>query len=297
MTSEFQGNIKQIQWNNRLKAIGLCVYFVFGILVFTTMLLSIIFGAVFAFGGYEEMMKSLGGDASDIIRIVKVYVKIFFAVGAAFVYFIYTDMKDVGYFFAADRLNLKADDVFYKTLENFCIARGLQVPDLYLTQENGMIPDAFVTGVVVRDFTKKTSLVITPAAYHLDKPHMEAYLAQVVQRIYSGDVMFLTLFSFLGHFPFHLKQSGNPIFNFVAKPFLIVTDFILKPVRKMFMNMSFSRLDAGALELTKEKQPMQELLSMLTPVDQLAEYIEDAYLSLFLVNTDDAYRQAMLKRA
>lgn len=297
MTSKFQGNIKKIQWNNRLKSIGLCVYFVFGILLFTTMFLSIIFGAVFTFGGYEELMNSLGGKASDTFRILKVYVKIFIAVGAAFVYFIYTDMKDVGYFFAADRLTLNSDDLFYQTLENFCIARGLKVPDLYLTQENGMIPDAFVTGVVVKDFTGKASLVITPAAYHLDKQHLEAYLAQVVQRIHSGDVMFLTLFSFLGHFPFHLKQSGNPIFNFIAKPFLIVTDFILRPVRKMVMNMSLSRLDAGALELTKEKQPMQELLSMLTPVDQLAEYIEDAYLSLFLVNTDDVYRQAMLKRA
>lgn len=297
MTSEFQGNIKKIQWNNRLKSIGLCVYFLFGIILFTTMLLSVVFAVIYAFGGYEEIMDSLGGSVSDTARILKVYVKIFIAVGAAFVYFLYTDLKDVGYFFAADRLTLKADDLFYKTLEDLCIARGLKVPDLYLTQENGMIPDAFVTGVVVKDFAGKTSLIITPAAYHLEKAHLEAYLAQVVQRIHSGDVMFLTLFSFLGYFPFHLQQSGNPIFNFVAKPFLIVTDFLLKPVRSMVLNMSFSRLDAGALELTKDKAPMQELLSMLTPVEDIAPYVEDAYLSLFLANTNDAYRQEMLKRA
>ncbi len=297
MTSEFQGNIKQIQWNNRLKALGLSVYFLFGIFIFTTLLACVIFVPVYLFGGYDELMHSLGGNTSNSIRLVKFYVKIYLAVAVGFLFFLHTGLKDVGYFFDADRLTLKADDLFYKTLENFCIARGLRVPHLYLTQEDGSIPDECVTGAVVRDFSGQTSLIITPAAYHLDKPHLEAYLAQVVQRIHSGDVMFLTLFSFLGYFPFHLSQSDNAVFNYVVRPFSYVTDLLLKPVRSVILNMSLSRLDAGALELTKEKQPMQELLSMLTLVDQLAEYIEDAYLSLFLVNTDDAYRQAMLKRA
>ncbi len=297
MAEEFGGNLKKIQWNNRLKTTALSAYFILGVFIFTTMFLAAILVPLGLYMGFEGLMKEITGSTSDIVRLIKPYIKVFAAITAAFLFFMYTDLKNVGDFFGAERLNLKHDDLFYKTIENFCIARGLAVPDLYITREDGFIPDEFVTGVVTQDFTGKASLVITPSVYHLDKPHLEAYLAQVVQRIHTKDTLFLTLLCFIGFFPFHLKHQGNPIFNFVARPFLYVTDIILKPVRDMIINMRFARLDVGALELTKEKQPMDELLDILTPLADVRIYIEDAYLPLFLAKTNEDYRKMLLIKA
>lgn len=299
MVETFGGEIKRIQWNNRLKTFYLSFYFLFGLLLFAVLITALFLIPFVLFGQADEYMKHvMEGRLHDIYRLVKPTVKIFIFVIAAYFYFLYSDMKNVGRFFGAYRMELNSGDAFYKILENFCIMRGLRVPDLYcISEEEGFIPAHFVTGAIVEDYTGKASLVITPAVYHLEKPLLEAFLAQAVQRIYTRDTLFLTRFCFLGYFSFHLLERSNPVFAAIAKPFLTVIDRILKPLREKILTMRFASLDAGAIELTKEKAPMDELLSQLTPLSDVQDFIYDPYLTLFIVQTDEEYRKVLLKRA
>ena len=293
----FGGNIKRIQWNNRIKVLLLSLSFFIGIFIFTTMWIGLFLSVGIAVDGWESVSSQLGLDGASQFKIVRVYLKIFAIVIGIYLFFLYRDLKNVGHVFDARPINLPAGDEFYKILEEFCIARGLRVPDLYVGNEGGAMPEDAITGVVTMDMSGKSSLIITPATYHLERPLLEAFLAQVVQRIYTKDTMFLTFFCFLGYFPYHLKRHSNVIFRFLAKPFLWVTDLLLVPVRRMVMNMSFARLDVGALELTKEKAPMDELLKRLAPLSVLDERYHTPFLTLFLVSSEDEYRRVMLKKA
>tara|TARA_B100001989_G_C24544933_1_gene470106 strand:+ start:1579 stop:2505 length:927 start_codon:yes stop_codon:yes gene_type:complete len=308
MTEKFQGNLKRIQWNNKLKTAVLSLYFIFGIFLFTTLLLLMLIIASYlivgAFHGYENLFEVFlkkiiffDFETGKIIKIAQLYAKIFIFIIFAYFYFMYSHMKRIGKFFCAVPLQLSHNDIFYQTLENFCIARGLKVPNLYITQKDGYIPDRFITGIVVQDLKGKASLIITPAVYNLEKPLMEAFLAQVVQRIFTKDTLFLTQFCFIGYFPYHLREGSNIIFKTVAKAPLYVIDKILKPVRNWVLNMRFGRLDVGALELTKEKKPMDELLNRLTPLEEIQKYIHDPYLTLFITKTSTEYRKVLLKKA
>lgn len=299
MDGMFGGEIKRIQWNNRLKTSILCLSFILGIFIFTSLWILLFMIPVVYFEGVHEVVNKITGDGMLFYggRILKIYVKMFFLIWGIFSYFIYIDLKNVGLLFGAQRLDLPHNDPFYQVLENFCISRGLSVPDLYIGGDNAVIPPHLVTGAVVQDYRKTSSLVITPAVYNLEKPQLEAFLAQAVQRIYTNDTMFLTMFCFLGFFPRHIMRHANIIFKTLSKPFLTLVDVMLGPVRKVVLNMRFASLDVGALELTKEKEPMQLLMTKLATLEDLSHYIRDPYLSLFIVAGNDEYRDVLLKRA
>lgn len=297
MTHDLGGNIKRIQWNNRIMTLLLSLLFILGIFIFVSLLMMVFVGTTMLISGDMTLFEKFGHDPMLTLRVVKPYMKVFAFVIFGYIYFITRDLNNIEGFFHVIKLELPHNDEFYKILENFCIMRGVQVPVLYILGENSGVPSNYITGAVVQDIKGRASLLFTPAVYNLNKQHAEAFLAQAVQRIYSGDTMFLTVFCFLGYFPYHMRQRSHKYFRPILEPFLRVTDFILAPIRRMILEMRFARLDAGALELTKEKSSTAELLNMLTHLKDLREYYHDPYLSLFIGRSEEDYRKLLLSKA
>ncbi|MEZ5814519.1 MAG: hypothetical protein R3E13_07380 [Alphaproteobacteria bacterium] len=302
MDEQFGGQIQKIQWNNNLKSLWLSFYFIFGIIFYVTLLLTAVLLVIAALAyavdpqNFTNELRGFELKPNNIYRIGKPYVKMFVFVILATMWFFKQSLGDVGYFFSAQRLELPHDDPFYKTLENLCIERGLRVPHLYLWHEN-IFPEECVTGAVVQDLRKGASLVITPATYHLPDEEMEAFLAQVVYRIESRDVLFLSLLCFFGFFPDHLRAGTHKTLAKILTPFLKITDMVLKPVRNMILNMRFGRSEVGAITLTKKKAPMAALLEKLAPLETVRLYFHDQYLPLFITKTNEEYRKALIKKA
>ena len=292
----FGGNIKRIQWNNRLKTLFLSLYFIYSMFFFTLIThASLVLIAELA-SPFTDLPIFYGDPSKPHIpKLINIFIKLMLGVLVLCVAFLYEELKKIGEFFGATLKPFKRNDPFFKTLEELCIARGLTVPDVYITNEDSKIPDHYITGAVVQDPKGKASLIITPAVKRLEKPLMEAFLAQVVQRIHTKDTMFLTWFCFLGYYLYHLEKE-NPVVK-IFKPMIYLTEKVTAPVRNMILNMRFGRLDAGALELTKEKEPMQKLLSRLAPLEKIKPYMEEPYLTLFIVKTDVEYRKALLSKA
>lgn len=295
----FAGEIKRIQWNNHLKTAALSAYFFFGLMIFTAMLVAVVLIPAMILDGPQAVLGYITQDSYSLFKVIRPFLKIMSFLTLGIFIFIAVDLKRVDKMFRAKKLDMGPGDWFYRTLENMCIARGLRMPALYVTDtQNPVIPPHFITGVVTESFTKQTSLIVTPAVLEdLSRPQCEAFLAQVVQRIYNRDTMFLTLFCFIGFFPHHLQKRGNRIFRVLARPFLYSTERCLRPIRAQIIQMRFGRLDVGALELTKEKKPMAELLERLTPMSEISNYIHDPYLTLFIARTGGEYRHALLQRA
>ncbi len=302
MNEHFQGNIKRIQWNNRLKSIGLSFYFIIGIFIFVTLFMAAIFSPVLVTGGIEGLVKIFSSKyATDpnytIFKLLKPYIKVALFIMASTLYFFHKTLSNIGSFFDAIELNLNSKDQFYRILENMCISRGLKIPNLYISNNNMVMPNNLITGVITTDLKGVNSLIITQAVYELPKGLQEAYIAQAVSRIHSKDTMFLSLFCFFAYFPYHLEQSMHKYVAILFKPFLIATDFIIKPVREMIIEQRFAKLDLGSIELTKEKNPTIELLDRMATYEEMTVYIHDPYLSLFICKRADEYRLDKIKKA
>lgn len=290
-----KGQIKKIQWNNRIKTNLLFLYFFVSIFIFTTFLLAVI---LLIFSVFDHgIIKDFTNNPDSLFRFSRLYLKALgFSVMGALV-FIYIGLKKIDRSFGATPLTLKSNDPFYRCLENLCISRGLKVPEIYMINSQNLMPPHYITAIVLQDFHKKSKLIITPGAYRLAPALQEALLAQVVQRIYTGDTIFLTFLCFMGFFPFHFLRATNPVVRFIYKPFLILTDKIMAPARKMIINMRHGKLDVGSLELTKDKQAMAQLMKELTSLKKIEEFYHEPYLPLFITRPDDNYRHHLLDKS
>lgn len=295
-TDVFQGQIKRIQWNNQVISGLMMVYFLIGILIFVSLVSACFVLAVFVFdpGSAQDMLY----ESKTQIKFVRFYLKfLFFALAGAF-YFVYRDFNQAEQMFGAVPFELRPNDPFYQRLETQCISRGLPMPALYIINDADNMPPGAVTAVVLQGLAKQSKLLISPAVYHqLDPDLQEAFIAQAVQRLYTKDVLFFTLLCFLGYFPFHVLQESNAVARVVFKPFLMVTDAVLAPVRRMILNLRMAKLDVGSLELTKDKSSAVRLLDALTPLETLGQHYHEAYLPLFIARSDGPYRLRTLERA
>ncbi len=284
------GRIAAIQWNNRLMSNLLMLWFVLAVFVFSILFILPI-PVIVAVADPAHAKDFLYSD--DVIRrVLLITAKIFGGLSFAALCFVYRDFNRAEQSFEARRLELSHPDPFDMTLENLCISRGLQVPELFLL---GGQAGNLVTAVVLQGLKKRSKVFLTQADLYLPRELQDALAAQIVQRLHTRDTLFLTLLTFIGYFPYHMVQGANIVGKVLMGPALKATEFLLKPVRSWIIDLRHSRLDVGALELTKEKGPAQELLELLAPYETLQRLYHDPYLPLFIMQTDE--RGRILKSA
>lgn len=292
--SALPANIAAIQWNNRLKSLLLTLVFLLGILVFAVTLVLMIGVPVMLFSKDPNFRPEVFFDNPRVQwHVFKFFTKVLlFCLGAAG-FFIWKHISHVGKVMSARPLKMASTDPFYRALETLCISRGLRVPDLYVFQPYALRKD-MVTAAVMQGTGGSWALLLTEGALQLKPALREALLAQAVQRVHSKDTFFLTLFCFLGYFPFHIMNGTNRIGRIMFRLPLAAADLLMKPLRPRVLDLRLARLDAGSLELTKEAGPMAELLSTLPTHRDIEQYFYDPYLPLFIAQSDGAYRKGLL---
>lgn len=278
-------NIARIQWNNRLKSSALCLVFLLAIGVFALTLFLMIALPASLIPESGLSLPQMLADPKMQIKILRFFTKIFFFAAAATLYFIYRDINNIGQIFSAQPLQLHSSDGFYRSLENMCISRGLKIPALYVFSAT-VFPAPHVSAAVVQGVGGKSALIVTQSVLKLEKPLQEALAAQTVQRLYTKDTYFMTLICFLGHFPFHVSRSTNVIGRIVFWLPLRAADLLLAPLRKAALNLRLQRLDAGAIDLTKDAAPLKTLAGRLAPLPVVETYIHTPYLSLFIAKPE-----------
>jgi len=173
----------------------------------------------------------------------------------------------------------------------------LSVPELFVIDDAASLRPDLVTAVVLQGLGNRSKLLVSPAILKLSGELQEAFIAQAVQRLHTKDVLFFTLLCFLGYFPFHVMREVNAIARIMFKPFLIITDRLMAPVRKMILNLRQAKLDVGSLELTKDKTSTAQLLEVLAPLHVIERTYYEAYLPLFIAKSEGPYRLRMLEKA
>ncbi len=294
MSHDLPENIARLQWNNRLKSMLVMLMFVFGITVFAVTLVLMVVVPLSLVPDSGISLQELVDNPKVHRNALKYFLKVlFFCMGGA-LYFIYRGLARVGDLFSAVPLKLSHTDPFYRMLENLCISRGLKTPDLYMFKPVA-IPSNILTAAVVQGVSQKAALIVTNAALSLPPAEMEAFAAQVVQRLYTKDTHFLTLFSFLGYFPWHILSNTNVFGRVLFKLPLKAADIVMEPARAMVMNLRFARLDVGSLELTKDREAMMRVLEKIAPIETVGKYFHDPYLPLFLMGAQGLHRQQALQ--
>lgn len=292
---QFHGRVKQIQWNNRIYTGLLSLVFVVGIILFVTLLIGSIMLPIAAISGEWDILSP--DSATEWRRIIKPYVKVSLFVFLGTLYFMRSSIENIAKMFYALRVGVAHDDLFYRAIENACISRGVTMPKLYMIQNSLVLDKELITGIVVQNTSGENLLIFNQKTMDMPEHLLDSYAAQVAHRIASGDTMFLTILCFLGFFPYHLKQEALPGVKQIITPFLWVTEKFIAPFRKIIIDRRFSRLDVGALEISKDKAAMSELLQRLAPIEKIRETIHDPYLPLFITNSDNEKRAKVLKSA
>lgn len=294
-STDFQGRIKRIQWNNQVISGLMMVYFVVSILVFVSLIFLVFLSVTYIFD--PNSVSSIAHSPVVQRKFARIFGKIVFFSFAGAYYFIYRDFKDAGTRFGGTKVNLKHDDAFYKELETQCISRGLKVPELYVIDHKFYIDPSYTTGAVLQGPSGQSKLIITPATYSIASDLRKAFIAQVVQRLYTKDVYFLTLLCFLGYFTFHIEHGIAKLYAKILRPFLWTTDRLMSPVRKIILNLRLAKLDVGSLELIKDKANAHALMGVLTSLEDIGHYYHEAYLPLFIAKSEGPYRLRTLEKA
>lgn len=274
-------NIARLQWNNRLKSGAMCLFFIAGMGVFALTLFLMVAVPVSLIPDSGVSLPQMMADPKMQTRMLRFFAKIFFFAGGMTLYFIYRDINNIGNIFSASPLSLHSGDKFYRAVENMCISRGLKMPALYVFKDT-TVPPQTITAAVAQGVGGKSALIVTAGALKLSPALQEALAAQAVQRLYTKDTYFLTMFCFLGHFPFHAARSANVIARYVFWLPLKASEILLKAVRPHILNLRLQRLDAGAMELTKDAAPIDALAAQLATPQQLDNYFYAPYLALFI---------------
>ena len=139
----------------------------------------------------------------------------------------------------------------------------------------------------------KSALILTHEDLKLPPDLQEALAAQVVQRLYTKDSWFMTLYCFLGHFPFHVLRSSNVIARYAFWLPMKIADLVIAPFRSMILDLRMARLDMGAIEITKNAESMGKLLQNLMTLEEVERFIHAPYLSLFIAASGDKREKAL----
>ncbi|MEZ0259581.1 MAG: hypothetical protein ACAH80_01140 [Alphaproteobacteria bacterium] len=287
-------NIARTQWNNRLKSAAMMLLFLFGIFIFALTLVAMFVIPVSLFSGDPSFrLDHVLENARVQWQVLKFFIKILlFCTGAA-MFFIWKNISRVGAVMGAQPLKLQSTEPFWRELETLCISRGLSMPDLFMF-ENRTVPRTLVTAAIMQGVGGKWALVVSEGAYRLKPDLRQALLAQAVQRIHTGDMHFLTFFCFLGYFPAHISLGTNKAGRILFKIPLAAADMFMKLFRKRLLDLRLARLDMGAVELTKQAEPMRELMKLLPTHAEVEKYFFEPYLSLFIARSEDGYREKVM---
>jgi hypothetical protein len=285
------GRIKAIQWNNRIKTLLLMTWFILAIMLLSCLVVGVV---TFVATGFDfAAFKNTFFSSNSEFRLLRFFLKFLGFIFLGAYLFLKRDIDHIERIFDARNLPMAASHPFYRELETLCISRGLKVPSLYLMNMNSDL----VMAAVVQGFSRDWKLILSKAAISLPEAEQKALLAQAVQRIYSKDAFFFTIFCFFGYFPFHVLQEANKFSRMALRPFLFIVDIFMAPIRPLILNLRMARMDAGSLELTKDKQGMLDLMRHLAGKEALIKYYYEAYLALFIMQTNSEYRKSALDQS
>lgn len=285
-------NIAKTQWNNRLKTVALSTVFLLGIAVFALTLFFMIALPISLAPNSGFDLASALSDPKMQVKIARFFLKVLFFSLAGALYFVYRDIKNIGAIFSADRLEMRTTDPFYRTLEQKCIERGVTVPDLYLFRKNAFPVDG-ISACVAQGAGGKSALILTHEDLNLTPDLQEALAAQVVQRLYTKDTWFMTLYCFLGHFPFHMSRATNVIGRYLFWLPMKAADLVITPFRPLILDLRLARLDMGAVEITKNAESMGRFLQHLMTLEEVERFIHAPYLSLFIAASGKTREKAL----
>lgn len=287
-------NIAAIQWNNKIKTGLLSISYLVAILVFVVTLLLMVVVPIMLVPQFnldlQTVLQSQRLQTKSIIIFVKV---LFFCIGTT-LYFIHRGINDIDKIFKAHKLVIASSAPFYRALENNCIARGITMPALYFFRTN--MGKSTVTAAVVQGVSGKSALVVSSSCLDLPQAEQEALAAQTVQRLYTKDTFFLTLFCFMGHFPYHIAGNTNRVAQVILWLPCKAAEAVLSVLRPFILDLRLARLDAGSLELTKDADAMASLLGKLASLEEIEKYFYAPYLSLFISKNDRGSRQKILSK-
>lgn len=285
-------NIAKTQWNNRIKTVLLSAVFLLGIGVFALSLFLMIFIPIAVIPGSGLDLATALADPKMQVKIARFFLKVLLFSMAGALYFIHRDIRNIGEIFSADRLQMKTTDAFYRTLEQKCIERGVTTPELYIFRKNAFPIDG-VSAAVAQGVGGKSALILTHEDLKLPQDMQEALAAQVVQRLYTKDTWFMTLYCFLGHFPFHVLRSTNIIGRYLFWLPMKIADLVIMPFRPLILDLRMARLDMGAIEITKNAESMGRLLQSLMTLEEVERFIHAPYLSLFIAASGKTREKAL----
>lgn len=296
-------------WNNNLRSILLIVLYPFMIMALAWVIAFVIGSALGGAGAYGH------GVTEDLAKIASksaVYFANHFIAGSWYLILaVVAIWFVVAYFFhtrmirglcKSHPVTRKEEPELYNLLENLCISRGIQMPQLEIIESHSR--NAFASGI--SDATYK--ITVTRGLLHnLEKDEVEAVLAHELTHIINRDVRLLIVsVIFTGMVGFAAQMVWSTIrYNLhwgTRRAFagrnsrsrggdgrLLIVMFVILAVlwigyfATMFTRFALSRrreymADAGAINLTKNPEAMMRALMRISGRDKIPTATDDIAL-------------------
>lgn len=208
----------------------------------------------------------------------------------------YTSDKMVMAISGAKQIKKADNPLLFRTVENLCIASGLEVPKIYIIDDTA--PNAFATG---RNPKHSSIAFTTGILQKLSKPELEGVVAHELSHIKNRDTLLMTIVSILVGFiallaDWFLRMSwyggrdrdsdnkSSAIFFVIA-----LVAAILAPIIATLIQLAISRrreflADASAGYLTRDPEQLAYALQKIASDKEPLEVANRATAHLYIIN-------------
>ncbi|WP_231178350.1 M48 family metallopeptidase [Candidatus Absconditicoccus praedator] len=186
----------------------------------------------------------------------------------------------------------KEEPFIYNTVENLCISRGLKTPNIGIIEDNKL--NAFAIG-----WNDKNSWIVFTRGLieNLTKKEIQAVAAHELTHIKNKDnlliliiILFIGVIKTLGEAiirSLRYNSSGNKggIYFFIIGTVLLIVGHIIFPFVQLAITKSREFLaDAGAVELTKDKDSMISALKKIQKEKNSLSLEEKSIYHMYIEN-------------
>lgn len=260
--------------------------------VFKTWLVMVFFAA-FVVGIVYILARGFGYDAPSALSFTGMSLIL---AGIMNLISYYTSDKMVMAISGAKQIKKEDNPLLFRTIENLCIASGLEVPKIYIIDDSA--PNAFATG---RNPKHSSIAFTTGILQKLSKPELEGVAAHELSHIKNRDTLLMTVVSILVGFIALLadwflrmswyggraKDSDNKSNTIIFVIALVAA--ILAPIIATLIQLAISRrreflADASAGYLTRDPEQLAYALQKIASDKELLEVANRATAHLYIVN-------------
>jgi heat shock protein HtpX len=229
-----------------------------------------------------------------------------YGLGIAGVALIFAGITTIGSYYYSDKLvlatagarEIKKEDQpeYYRIVENLCIASGLPMPKVYISEDPS--PNAFATG---RDPKHAVVCATTGLLSIMNKAELEGVIAHELSHIKNYDIRLMAIVAILVGFVAIISDMFLRISFFTDSdndknkvPFLIIGIIfaILSPIAGMLIQLAVSRkreylADASGALLTRYPNGLADALEKLKQDKTQPKYASNATAHLYIENPFD----------